>query len=224
MFSSIFTISDTFVALLRFFHVTGRELLVFLRSKRCLTPSNSKKNKKHNDPTNIMPTWNIFWKYFSSIFCQKSLKLTFFQHFHYFGHFCCSSSFFQGNWPWTARLPAFKSLSNSGQVEKLREIRTEKIFCTKIFFAKNIFPQFIINEHKTWGFHHFHFFVPFHASFYIFPYNWPWATHLPAFKIRRKNAYFTDQQICLILILLPTLVIRLTDFSDRLHFIHHFIT
>ena len=137
--------------------------------KTLLNSVQLEKNKKHNDPTNIMPTWNIFWKYFSSIFCQKSLKLTFFQHFHYFGHFCCSSSFFQGNWPWTARLPAFKSLSNSGQVEKLREIRTEKIFCTKIFFAKNIFPQFFINGHKNLGFSPFSLFRALSCLFLHFP-------------------------------------------------------
>ncbi len=46
------------------------------------------------------------------------------------------------NWPWTARLPAFKSLSNSIQVGKITTIRINQIFLSKNWFAKNIFPSY----------------------------------------------------------------------------------
>ena len=44
-----------FRALFRFFHIIGLELFVFLRSKRHLTPSNSKKIRLYV-PSNILPT------------------------------------------------------------------------------------------------------------------------------------------------------------------------
>ncbi len=103
-----------------------------------------------------------------------------------FEHLRASFSNFPYNQPQTACRPAFKTLLNFVQVEKLWVLRTKQIFANPpkyvCDFFLYIFQVFLSKVTITYIFHHFHYFEPFCASFYIFPYNWHWTARLPAFK------------------------------------------
>ena len=78
----------------------------------------------------------------------------------------------------------------------------------KICTRKIIFRVFWSKVTIAYIFHHFHYFEPFRASFYIFPYNWPWTASLPAFKtllnsaqlekirfLRTKQKFYSPEEI-----------------------------
>ncbi len=152
-------ISSTFVPLFRIFHIINLKLPVALHSKRCLTSSKSK-NYEFCEPNKYLPTpQNMYTKIFFRVFWSKVTIAYIFHHFHYFEPFRASFYIFPYNWPWTASLPAFKTLLNSAQLEK-NKIFTDQ---TKILLTRRNFTIFLNFCRKSQMFIYFHHFPLFRA-------------------------------------------------------------
>ncbi len=115
-FSPFSLFSGPYVPIFWFYHIIDLESRVFLCSNHCVTPSNSTKISIAQTKQILS---HIFVKTFFSKKIWKALKSQISHHFHYFGPFRASFLIFSFNWR-IPRLPAFKSPSNSFQLEKIR--------------------------------------------------------------------------------------------------------